>query len=43
MFENLLLASATASAVVTIDDPQILNVFKPLTAGGPGDVERTSR
>ena len=42
MFENLLLARATLSAVVTINRPQVLNVLKPLTADEPGDVERTS-
>jgi len=43
MFENLLFARATVSAVVTTNRPQVLNVLKPLIADEPGDVERTSR
>jgi len=43
MFENLLLACAAVSAVVTINRPQVLSVLKPPIADEPGDVEGTSR
>jgi len=43
MFENLLLPRATASAVVTLNGPENLDVLTPPTAGGAGDVGRTSR
>jgi hypothetical protein len=43
MFENLLLARATVSAVVTINRPQVLSVLQPPITDEPGDVEGTSR